>query len=403
MQQNLAGECPPALLALEDGRVFHGESFGAIGTITGEVCFNTSMTGYQEILTDPSYRGQIVAMTYPEIGNVGVNDVDEESLHPHLRGFVVAELSPLASNWRASSTLAEYLLKHGIPGLRGIDTRALTKHLRTRGALRGCLSSEGISPDEAIAIARASSPMEGADFVREVTPAASAKWDEEQTTSGKWVLPTTNPSLPAPGRTDEAGNQFAALPEPKKHVVVLDFGSKHNILRILRQNGMRVTCVPATSTAEEILALGPDGVLLSNGPGDPAALEYAHNTVRALLGRLPIFGICLGHQIIALALGGKTFKLKFGHRGANHPVQELDSRAIAITSQNHGFAVDADSLPAEVEVTHLNLNDRTVAGLRHKTLPIRSVQYHPEASPGPRDTEDFFLSFAKIVEQTAAS
>jgi carbamoyl-phosphate synthase small subunit len=403
VQSDSAAESTPALLALEDGRVFYGESFGAIATVTGEVCFNTSMTGYQEILTDPSYRGQIVAMTYPEIGNVGVNAVDEESSNPHLRGFVIAELSPVVSNWRATSSLPDYLASHGIPGLRSIDTRALTKHLRERGALRGCLSSEGITAEEAIALARSSDGMEGMDFVREVTTHASCRWDELDTQSNKWVLPTTNPSVPAPSRKDGEGNHFSALPAAKGHVVVLDFGSKHNILRLLRQNGFEVTCLPATASAEEILSLKPQGVLLSNGPGDPAALEYAHQTVRDLIGKLPVFGICLGHQIIALALGGKTFKLKFGHRGANHPVQDLGNRAIAITSQNHGFAVEADSLPPDVEVTHLNLNDRTVAGLRHKTLPVCSVQYHPEASPGPKDTEDFFVSVAKIFEKSAAS
>jgi carbamoyl-phosphate synthase small subunit len=393
----------PALLALEDGRVFHGEAFGALATVTGEVCFNTSMTGYQEILTDPSYRGQIVAMTYPEIGNVGVNDVDVESSQPHLRGFVLAELSPVVSSWRATSSLEEYLTKNGIPGLRGIDTRALTKHLRVCGALRGCLSSVGIAEEEAVGLARASASMEGMDFVKEVTPVEGSAWDESEVQSGRWVLPTTNPSAISPSHSDDSGNQFAPLPPQKGHVVVLDFGSKHNILRLLRQNGFRVTCLPATTSAEDIFAIDPDGVLLSNGPGDPAALDYAHHTVRELLGKLPVFGICLGHQIIALALGGKTFKLKFGHRGANHPVQDLQSRVIAITSQNHGFAVEAGSLPPDVEVTHLNLNDHTVAGLRHKTFPVCSVQYHPEASPGPKDTEGFFTSFAKMVEESASS
>jgi carbamoyl-phosphate synthase small subunit len=361
------------------------------------------MTGYQEILTDPSYRGQIVAMTYPEIGNVGVNPVDEESAQPHLRGFVVAELSPVVSNWRASESLDNYLLDRGIPGLKGIDTRALTKHLRVRGAMQACLSTEGISPEDAVAKARASQSMEGMDFVHEVTPPSASVWDEEDHASGRWFLPTTNPAISSPGRVDAAGNHFAGLPPSRGHIVVLDFGSKQNILRILRQQGFRVTCMPATSKLEEILAQNPDGILLSNGPGDPAALGYAHDTVRQLLGRKPVFGICLGHQIIALALGGKTFKLKFGHRGANHPVQDLGSQCIAITSQNHGFAVDADSLPPEVEVTHLNLNDHTVAGLRHKNLPVCSVQYHPEASPGPRDTESFFHSFAKFVEAQASS
>jgi len=403
VQPDSAGPPRPALLALEDGRIFHGESFGAAVTVTGEVCFNTSMTGYQEILTDPSYRGQIVAMTYPEIGNVGVNTVDEESEHAHLRGFVVAELSPVVSNWRSTASLDEYLRSRGIPGLQGIDTRALTKHLRVRGALRGCLTCEGLPEKEAVARARASEKMEGMDFVREVSPEQAGSWDPREEKSGRWFLPSNNPSVQPAGHTDAEGNHFSALPSPRGHVVVLDFGAKHNILRLLRQHGFRVTCLPATSPPEEILAARPDGILLSNGPGDPAALDYAHRTVRALVGRLPVFGICLGHQIIALALGGKTFKLKFGHRGANHPVQELANRTIAITSQNHGFAVEADSLPPEVEVTHLNLNDRTVAGLRHTVHPVCSVQYHPEASPGPKDSENFFAHFAKCVEETSSS
>lgn len=358
------------------------------------------MTGYQEILTDPSYRGQIVTMTYPEIGNTGVNPVDEESHVPHLRAFVVAELSPVVSNWRAAESLDSYLQRHELPGLRGIDTRALTKHLRERGALRGCLTTEGLSAGEAVERAQTSAPMEGADFVREVTPAEPATWDQDGKASRRWVLEQS--SLNSDFLRDEKGNRFQPLPEAQGHVVALDFGAKHNILRLLRQQGFTVKTLPAAASAEDILAEKPDGVFLSNGPGDPATLDYAHRTVRALVGQLPIYGICLGHQIIACALGAKTFKLKFGHRGANHPVQDVDSKVIAITSQNHGFAVDPASLPSELEVTHWNLNDRTVAGLRHKKFPVVSVQYHPEASPGPHDAEPFFVQFQEAVRQHAA-
>ncbi len=400
-----SAKTPPktAKLALEDGRIFRGFAFGASGTTTGEVCFNTSMTGYQEILTDPSYRGQIVTMTYPEIGNYGVNLVDEESSCPHLRGFAIAELSPVVSNWRAASSLDEYLAGRGIPGIRGIDTRALTKHLRTSGAMRGCLTTEPLSDEDALRLARESSGVEGVDFVREVSPSSSSEWDSENKASRQWSLLRQSATEVLPEtEADDAGNQFLPLPPVTHHVVAVDFGAKHNILRLLRQEGLSVTTVPATTSAEEILSLNPAGVLLSNGPGDPATLDYAHRTVRDLVGKLPIFGICLGHQIIACALGGKTFKLKFGHRGANHPVQDLESKAIAITSQNHGFAVEPGSLPDDLVVTHLNLNDNTVSGLRHKTYPVFSVQYHPEASPGPHDASYFFRKFADAVKNHAS-
>ena len=382
-----------ALLALEDGRVFRGESFGAVGTAAGEICFNTSMSGYQEILTDPSYRGQIVAMTYPEIGNYGVNELDVESGSPHVRGFVIEELSPVPSNWRSTETLHDYLKKNNIPGIQGIDTRALTRHLRTRGAMRACLTTEIV--DEAEAVRRAcTEPYAGVDFVKEVTPGSPYQWDPEQSASRQWVVRTANFE---PAATDENGNVFAALPPASHKLAAIDFGMKKNILRSLRRNGFDVTVFPATSPAEEILASGADGIFLSNGPGDPEALAYAHETVRQLVGKKPIFGICLGHQVLALALGGKTFKLKFGHRGANQPVKDLRSGKIAITSQNHGYAVDPDSLPSDVEVTHVNLNDGTVAGLKHKTHRAFSVQYHPEASPGPHDADYFFQEFAKEV------
>jgi len=388
-----------ALLALEDGRVFHGEAFGAIGTAVGEICFNTSMSGYQEILTDPSYRGQIVAMTYPEIGNYGVNGIDVESGSPHVRGFVIEDLSPVVSSWRAEEGLHEYLKKHGIPGIQGIDTRALTRHLRTRGAMRACLTSE--IADQGEAVQRASeAAYAGVDFVREVTPGQAYRWDPDGTLSREWMIRRTG--------TDEAdadgqGNVFHPLPPVRHSLVALDFGMKKNILRSLRQQGFDVTVLPATSTADEILELGTDGVFLSNGPGDPEELTYLHETVRELIGKKPLFGICLGHQILALALGGKTFKLKFGHRGANQPVKDLRSGRIAITSQNHGYAVDPDSLPEDVEVTHVNLNDGTVAGLRHKIHRAFSVQYHPEASPGPHDAGYFFAEFAKEVAASKGS
>jgi len=382
-----------AILALEDGRVFRGEAFGAAATSGGEICFNTSMTGYQEILTDPSYRGQIVAMTYPEIGNYGVNDLDVESELPQVRGFVIEELSPVMSSWRAGGNLSDYLAKHGIPAIQGVDTRALTRHLRTRGAMRACLSTTITDETEVVRLAKAVT-YDGVDFVKEVTVSGVSQWDPEGVASREWIL--RNASTPADAG-DEDGNVFAA-PVPAVHTLAaLDFGMKTNILRLLRSHGFDVTVFPATTSAEEVLASGADGIFLSNGPGDPEALDYAHETVRELIGRKPMFGICLGHQILALALGGKTFKLKFGHRGANQPVKDLRTGRIAITSQNHGYAVDPASLPDEVEVTHINLNDGTVAGLRHKKLPAFSVQYHPEASPGPHDAGYFFQEFAKEV------
>ncbi|NWK54671.1 glutamine-hydrolyzing carbamoyl-phosphate synthase small subunit [Verrucomicrobiaceae bacterium N1E253] len=374
-----------AILALEDGRTFEGEAFGHFGTTTGEACFNTSMTGYQEIITDPSYRGQIVTMTYPQIGNYGVNPEDAESHCPHVRGLVIGELSPVASNWRSRQSLEDYFAEHHIIGIEGIDTRALTKHLRSAGAMRSCLSTE-LSAEEAIQAAKDSAPMEGSDFVKEVSIEGVQKWEGE---SRLWTIP--NPS------TGQEGN-YIELPEVKYNIVAYDFGIKRNILRMLRQAGFEVTLVNSRTPAEEVLAMKPDGVFLSNGPGDPAALDYIHAEVKKLLGKTPMFGICLGHQILTHAFGGTTYKLKFGHRGGNQPVKDLRTGKIAITAQNHGFATDGDSLSDNVEITHINLNDDTIEGFRHKEFPAFSVQYHPEAAPGPNDATYFFSEFAELIE-----
>ncbi|MES2737938.1 MAG: glutamine-hydrolyzing carbamoyl-phosphate synthase small subunit [Verrucomicrobiota bacterium] len=382
-----------AILALEDGRYFEGESFGAPGTRTGEICFNTSMCGYQEVLTDPSYRGQIVAMTYPMIGNYGINGLDDESSEPHVRGFVIEELCDVPSNWRSTQSLDAYLKQHNIPGIQGIDTRALTKHLRTLGAMRSVITTEVSTVAEAVKLAQESAPMSGSDFVKEVTTKSIYTWDPENELSRQW-------DIPSPSQNREGGPEgaFHPLPEARHHIVAYDFGMKRNILRGLRQSGFHVTVVPATATAEEVLARNPDGVFLSNGPGDPAALDYIHKEVKQLIGKKPIFAICLGHQILGHAYGGKTFKLKFGHRGGNQPVKDLRTGKVSITSQNHGFAIDPASLPSNVEVTHINLNDGTVEGMRHREAPVLSVQYHPEAAPGPNDAKYFFEEFAKLID-----
>ena len=393
-----------ALLALEDGTVFEGVAFGSVDTTSvGEICFNTSMTGYQEVLTDPSYRGQIVSMTYPLIGNYGVNPTDCESDEPHVRGFVIEELCREPSNWRSVESLDDYLKRHKIPGIQGIDTRALTKRLRECGAMRAVLTTcekEAADTDAAVEKARQAPSMEGADFVKEVSTPDGYRWDEDDSDSGRWTLMNASQTAEQAEResVDAQGNHFSPLPEVKYHIVAYDFGIKRNMLRNLRQHGFSVDVVNARTPASEVLARNPDGIFLSNGPGDPAALEDIHSEIRQLIGKKPMFAICLGHQVLAHAFGGKTFKLKFGHRGGNQPVKDLRSGRVAITSQNHGFAVDADSLPDNVEVTHINLNDDTVEGLAHKDHPVFSVQYHPEAAPGPHDADYFFEEFANLID-----
>ena len=352
------------------------------------------MTGYQEILTDPSYKGQIVTMTYPLIGNYGVNEQDVESYQTHASGFVVRELSPVVSNYRADYSLAEYMGRNGIPGIQGIDTRALTKKLRVRGAMNGYLTTEEDATAEgALAKAREWPGLLGVDYVKEVTHKSEFAWDENDELSPAFRLPYGPQEL-------DGRNQREPMPPAEIPIVAYDFGVKYNILRMLRQSGFKVTVLPANTPAEEALKHNPAGIFLSNGPGDPAAVTYAAEAVAALLKKgLPTFGICLGHQILSLAMGGKTSKLKFGHRGANQPVKDLDSGRVQITSQNHGFTVDADSLPDDVAVNRINLNDQTVEGLRHKTKPVFCVQYHPEASPGPHDSSDLFGQFRQLVEK----
>jgi carbamoyl-phosphate synthase small subunit len=373
-----------ATLALENGTWYEGESAGAAGETGGEVVFNTAMTGYQEVLTDPSYSGQIVTMTSPEIGNYGISAEDGESRGPKVAGFVIRDQSPMASNWRADSTLGDYLVRHGIVAISDIDTRALTRVLRSTGVMRGIIATGDADPRRLVDAARDLAPMEGADLVRGVTCEAPFDWQPDADTLDEFS--------PDPERRARRPLKIAAY----------DYGMKWNILRRFTAHGCEVRVFPAFAPAADLLAAGPDGVFLSNGPGDPSVLDYAVTNARALVtADIPVFGICLGHQILALAMGAGTYKLKFGHRGANHPVKELETGKIEITSQNHGFAVDPKSLPSDVKVTHVNLYDHTIEGLRHETKPVFCVQYHPEAAPGPHDADYLFRQFLDEMEKRA--
>jgi carbamoyl-phosphate synthase small subunit len=373
-----------AILALEDGRIFSGRGHGAKGECYGEVVFNTSLTGYQEIFTDPSYAGQIVVLTNPEIGNYGTNPEDNEATRPYIEGLVVRQFSPISSNWRSQQVTDEYLEKFKIPVIADIDSRALVRHLRTHGVMRGVISSIETDPQKLVAKARAIPKMDGTDLAKVVTTKQRYQWETGTTLLG-----------PGPAQIGDVKERAAG-----KHVVAYDYGIKQNILRMLVDRGCRVTVVPAMTSAEDVMALAPDGVFLSNGPGDPEPCNYAYENIRKLMGKTPIFGICLGHQLIGLALGGKTYKLKFGHHGGNHPVKQLETGKIEITAHNHNFAVDPDSLKeSEVIKTHIDLNDSTLEGLRHRTLPLFSVQYHPEASPGPHDSHYLFGDFMKMMEE----
>ncbi len=375
-----------AILALEDGRIFRGHGYGAPGECQGEVVFNTSLTGYQEIATDPSYAGQIVVLTNPQIGNYGTNQADNEAAKPYIEGLIVREFSPISSNWRSEQVTDEYMERYKVPVLAEIDTRALVRHLRNNGVMRGVISTETSDVDALILKARNIRKMDGTDLARVVSTKSIYTFDSDDSRnqSGDPLLPSRS-------------NQTLM------HVVAYDFGIKQNILRMLTREGCRVTVVPAETSAEDVLGLKPDGVFLSNGPGDPEPVDYAVNAIRNMMGRVPVFGICLGHQLCGLALGGRTYKLKFGHHGGNHPVKNYSTGKVEITAHNHNFAVDPDSVNAnEVELTHVDLNDQTLEGLRHKTLPLFSVQYHPEAAPGPHDSHYLFRDFRNMMEEWKA-
>jgi len=390
-----------AILALEDGRIFRGHGYGHPGECQGEVVFNTSLTGYQEIATDPSYAGQIVVLTNPQIGNYGTNQADNEAARPYIEGLIVREFSAVSSNWRSEQVTDEYMERYAVPVLAEIDTRALVRHLRTNGVMRGVISTAETGTDKLVARARSIRKMDGTDLAKVVSTKTAYEFDENDSRnqSGDPLLPPSKAGYPIldTGRGSDSGQGRETT---NLHVVAYDFGIKQNILRMLTREGCRVTVVPAQTSAEDVFALKPDGVFLSNGPGDPEPVDYAVKAIRDMMGRVPVFGICLGHQLCGLALGGRTYKLKFGHHGGNHPVRNNVSGKVEITAHNHNFAVDPDSINAnEVELTHVDLNDQTLEGLRHKTLPLFSVQYHPEAAPGPHDSHYLFRDFRRMMEE----